>query len=72
MVKHHDGRRIRAGPPFVEAYTKITRALARLIVDLARFITLADIAGVALLELGHGKNRGAKTAGKGLPAHRLP
>ncbi|MGB7837785.1 MAG: helix-turn-helix domain-containing protein [Terrimicrobiaceae bacterium] len=45
MVKHHDGGRIRARPPFVEAYTKITRALARLIVDLARFMTLADIAG---------------------------
>jgi Transposase/Helix-turn-helix domain of transposase family ISL3 len=45
MVKHHDGGRIRARPPFVEAYRKITRALARLIVDLARFMTLADIAG---------------------------
>ena len=45
MVKHHDGGRIRAEPPFVEAYTKITRALARLIVDLARFMTLADVAG---------------------------
>ena len=45
MVKHDDGRRIRAVPPFVEAYTKITRALGRLIVDLARFMTLADIAG---------------------------
>ena len=45
MVEHDDGGRIRAGPPFVEAYTKITRALARLIVDLARFMTLADIAG---------------------------
>jgi transposase len=31
--------------PFVEANTKITRALARLIVDLAGFMTLADIAG---------------------------
>ena len=45
MVKHHDGGRIRARPPFVEAYTKITRPLARLIVDLARFMILADIAG---------------------------
>lgn len=45
MAEHDDGGRIRAGPPFVEAYTKITRALARLIVDLARFMTLADIAG---------------------------
>ena len=45
VVKHHDGGRIRARPPFVEAYTKITRALARLIVDLARLMTLADIAG---------------------------
>ena len=38
MAKHDDGRGIRAGSPFVEAYTKITRALARLIVDLARFM----------------------------------
>ena len=29
----------------MEAYTKITRPLARLIVDLARFMTLADISG---------------------------
>ena len=45
MAQHDDGGGIRARPPFVEAYTKITRALARLIVDLARFMTLADIAG---------------------------
>ena len=31
--------------PFVEAYTKITRKLGCLIVDLARFMTLSDIAG---------------------------
>ena len=40
-----DGRGIRAGPPFVEAYTKITRKLGCLIVDLARLMTLSDIAG---------------------------
>ncbi|MGB7837073.1 MAG: ISL3 family transposase [Terrimicrobiaceae bacterium] len=45
MAQHDDGRGIRAGPPFVEAYAKITRALGRLIVDLVRFMTLADIAG---------------------------
>src|SRR5262245_41889264 len=45
VAQHDDGRGIRAEPPFVEAYTKITRALGRLIVDLARFMTLADIAG---------------------------
>ena len=45
MVKHHDGGRIRAERRFVEDYTKITRALARLIVDLARFMTLVDVAG---------------------------
>jgi transposase len=39
------GEEFEQDPPFVEAYTKITRALARLIVDLARFMTLADIAG---------------------------
>ena len=39
------GEEFEQNPPFVEAYTKITRALARLIVDLARFMTLADIAG---------------------------
>ena len=44
VAKHDDGGRIRAEPPFVEAYTKITRPLARLIVDLARFMT-GDIAG---------------------------
>jgi hypothetical protein len=49
VVKHDDGGRIRAVPPFVEAYTKITRPLGRLIVDLARFMTLADIAGWLLL-----------------------
>ena len=37
VVKHDDGGGIRAVPPFVEAYTKITRPLGRLIVDLARF-----------------------------------
>ena len=58
--------------PFVEAYTKITRALARLIVDLARFMTLADIAGWLSLSWDTGTNRGAKAAGKGLPAHRFP
>lgn len=31
--------------PFVEAHTKITRKLGCLIVDLARFMTLSDIAG---------------------------
>ena len=31
--------------PFVEAYTKITRKLGCLMVDLARFMTLSDIAG---------------------------
>ena len=45
MVEHDDGRGIRAIPPFVEAYTKITRKLGCLIVDLARFMTLSDIAG---------------------------
>jgi len=45
MVEHDDGRGIRAVPPFVEAYTKITRKLGCLIVDLARFMTLSDIAG---------------------------
>ena len=49
MVKHDDRGGIRAEPPFVEAYTKITRPLGRLIVDLARFMTLADIAGWLLL-----------------------
>lgn len=49
VVKHDDGGGIRAVPPFVEAYTKITRPLGRLIVDLARFMTLADIAGWLLL-----------------------
>jgi hypothetical protein len=49
MVEHDDGGGIRAVPPFVEAYTKITRPLGRLIVDLARFMTLADIAGWLLL-----------------------
>ena len=39
------GEEFEDGPPFVEAYTKITRPLARLIVDLARFMTLADISG---------------------------
>jgi hypothetical protein len=33
MVEHDDGRGIRAGPPFVEAYRKITRKLGCLIVD---------------------------------------
>ena len=32
-------------PPFVEAYTKVTRKLGRMIVDLARFMTLSDVAG---------------------------
>ena len=45
MVEHDDGRGIRAVPPFVEAYTKITRKLGCLMVDLARFMTLSDIAG---------------------------
>ena len=45
MVEHDDGRGIRAVPHFVEAYTKITRKLGCLIVDLARFMTLSDIAG---------------------------
>ena len=45
MVEHDDGRGIRAVPPFVEAHTKITRKLGCLIVDLARFMTLSDIAG---------------------------
>ena len=45
IVEHDDGRGIRAVPPFVEAYTKITRKLGCLIVDLARFMTLSDIAG---------------------------
>ena len=45
MVEHDDGRGIRAVPPFVKAYTKITRKLGCLIVDLARFMTLSDIAG---------------------------
>ena len=54
MVEHDDGRGIRAVPPFVEAYTKITRKLGCLIVDLARFMTLSDIAGWLTPELGHG------------------
>ena len=33
MVEHDDGKGIRAGPPFVEAYRKITRKLGCLIVD---------------------------------------
>jgi transposase len=45
LVEHHDGRGVRAAPPFVEAYTKVTNKLGRLIVDLARFMTLSDIAG---------------------------
>ncbi len=45
IVEHDDERGIRAVPPFVEAYTKITRKLECLIVDLARFMTLSDIAG---------------------------
>ena len=34
-----------SSPPFAEAYTKITRKLGCLIVDLARVMTLSDIAG---------------------------
>ena len=52
-VEHDDVRGIRAVTPFVEAYTKITRKLGCLIVDLARFMTLSDIAGWGP-ELGHG------------------
>jgi transposase len=36
--------------PFVEAYTKITRKIGSLIVDLARFMTLSD--------MGHGEGCG--------------
>ena len=39
------GEEFEQSPPFVEAYTKITRKLGCLIVDLARFMTLSDIAG---------------------------
>ena len=39
------GEEFEQSPPFVEAYTKITRKLGCLMVDLARFMTLSDIAG---------------------------
>ena len=39
------GEEFEQSPPLVEAYTKITRKLGCLIVDLARFMTLSDIAG---------------------------
>ena len=72
MAQHDDRRGIRAGPPFVESLHE-NHAPAREIDrgsgpihDPGRYRWLA------LPELGDGKNRGAKTAGKGLPAHRLP
>lgn len=38
------GEEFEQSPPFAHAYTKITHALGRLIVDLARFMTLVDVA----------------------------
>ena len=42
--EYNDGGGFRAIPPFAQPYTKITRPLARLIVDLARLMTLSDVA----------------------------
>jgi len=42
--EHNDGRGFRTIPPFAQPYTKITRPLARLIVDLAKLMPLSDVA----------------------------